>query len=365
MKVFNTYDHLLPLYLSGSNENSFINYMSKIITKYSLTNIKLPPIVMNIEDELNSNNLLNFNNIEQEESFIERLDSEVNQNYGITSINSEKLLKKIINLFQSNTSIIFVDLSFVLYIEDISEIKSKIRTIFSYFNTLLLRENFSFIFRFYLFGGERLNLFKKINEIEYEFKKAVSIFPSRKYSYLLLYLFKEEIIKCSHKLNINPYFKDEILNNELKKEEYIYKNNWITNISWQYRNRADFLPEPYTSDIKPLLVYKKIYRISYNTSNQAFWFICATYHENSIIRKLRKKTILCKIAQFLSIKTERREIYPKQKTLIYKTVYDSQIENILPIVKHPLNKNEMHGDLIHLAYDQIFYLLQEEEKHKE
>ena len=104
---------------------------------------------------------------------------------------------------------------------------------------------------------------------------------------------------------------------------------------------------------------KSIYKIYSNTEYEISWFLRAINAKNTILHELRKKTIISVISKFLSIGIKREIVRPKQKSSIYQKVYDIQVENKIPMVKWPSNEKELHGDIVHCHYDEVYNLLED------
>ena len=217
---------------------------------------------------------------------------------------------------------------------------------------------FDYIIRFYVFSGRKNNLYRKRKDCEIEFKKAIANLPNRKYSYIMLYIFKEEIVKSNISPQCNPYLLDSNLDCELHEQSKNYHNLQNTN-KWISRNKLNMFDdiEQYNPNYRPLIMSKSIYKIYSNTEYEISWFLRAINAKNTILHKLRKKTIISLISKFISIGIKREIVKPNQKDSIYQKVYDIQVENIIPMVKRPRNEKELHSDIVHCHYDEVYNLL--------
>ena len=352
----NYYDHLLSMNLSVGAINIFVHEIGAFIYKHRLSNIKLPPIIVNknenecdinIDDKLNQNLNENFKNI----------------SYSSSIYAKNKLLSNLNNTLIKIPFLCFVDFAFILPIDNISSIYLSIKQIVSKL-TFIYEPKKNFILRFYLFETNKLNLYRNIDSCKIQFKKAISTFPNRAYSYVFMYIFKEEIIKCDLSLNVNPYIKGELIDNELLKieDEYQYEQQteeWLNRNNPSYKNNNNDIIDNEQQERKkfvPVVMSSSILRISTNT-NFAFGALlrivnCST---NGKLRKLNKKTILSVIVKFLSVGIWEEMLEPKySKKIVYKKLYDSQIENIIPMLKRG---KTVHSDSVHCKYDEVYNIL--------
>lgn len=351
----NEYDHLLPLSLSCGNVNQFITSTEKFICKHSLTNIKLPPIIISKGNQNEEIENISDENLNLSENLNDHFPS--NQ-YTSNRAYSKLILNKIIALVKKSTSLRFFDLSFVIYVDSISDICIKMKYVINQFQ-FKYNDKSDFILRFYLLSGPRLNLYRNLTHCEKEFKKSIANLPNKVNSYIMMYIFKDEIVKCDVSPQQNPYYLDQILDNELNIKEKDYEKQQKGH-KWLNRNiEEENINESYSSIYRPILMTKELFKIYSNTEFEISWFLRAVNAKNSILLKLKKKTIISVISRFLSINLKKEFIQPKHKKSIYQKVYECQIENIIPMVKWPKNEKEIHSDIIHCHFDQMYNLLQD------
>ena len=352
----NEYDHLLPMNLSCGNIGQFIQSIEHFVSKHQLTNFKLPVFLIKQIDKINEDSNYTYENLNLNENLNENFP---NKCYSSSKEYSHLLLDKTITMIKGLKDLKFVDLSFAIYVEEINEINIKMKYILNKFH-FKYNNSFDYIIRFYVFSGRRLNLYRKRRECEIEFKKAIANLPNRKYSYVMLYIFKEEIVKSNISPQCNPYLLDSTLDCELDEQSKNYHNLQNTN-KWINRNKLNMFDdiEQYNPIYKPLLMSKSIYKIYSNTEYEISWFLRAINSKNTTLHKLRKKTIISLISKFISIGIKREVVKPNQKSSIYQKVYDIQVENIIPMVKRPRNEKELHSDIVHCHYDEVYNLLED------
>lgn len=344
------YDHLLPINIMSCNENVFIKRVERYIKKYSLTNMKFPPFVI-------KDGFLN-KAPEKEENFdFLKIDNMKERKRKIMIKDNSKLLDKLVLLIR-NSTLTFFDLSIVIFVQDSKDLFLKVKSFLNKFYKI--KENFDFIYHIYIFSG-RYNLIRNMKTLEKEFKRAVSCVQPKKNSYIVLHIFKQDIIKCFSS-QVNPYQKDSLLNEVREKTINQYESQKKTE-KWRFRNQEHLINDnrenqPELIKFSPLIMSKEMYKIYTNTRHEIFSLIYTTYSTHSVMKKLKKKTIMNTILQFLSIKLYKEEVKPNRNDIILKEVYDIQKENLIPMVKFPRKDNELHSDLIHCHYDHVYNLLQ-------
>jgi hypothetical protein len=171
------YEHLLPIFIQSENYENYIENIKKIIVDKKLNNIMLPPFIIKTE---NLTNLCLFANT------LNNLSSQLN----------------------------FFDLSFILYIENLEEIKNLVKNTISKFT---INSECDYNFRFYIFT--KFAISNKIQEIQKYFRQGISSAVPRKNSHIILYLFKKSLIQSLTNSNINPNIHDYLQDNLLRLEE--------------------------------------------------------------------------------------------------------------------------------------------------
>lgn len=332
------YDHLVPCHLVYNSIKIFIDYFPKFISKHKVNNIKLPPFIFK---DMKKETITNIGMKEIEigkEDFVNN-DNNVDFDY----------ITKLFEIIELNCDLHFMDMSFIIYIDSIKDIYTKIKYIIV--NLPKKQDNqFDYIIRLYLFSS--LNLCSKLSECKLYFQKALLSSQNKKNSIIMMNIFKEGIIKCDI-FTMNPRISDEkiqiILDN--KEEEY---HKFQDSNEWQYRNREESHNEKkYTL----LSLSQSLYRIYSNTQLQVMFLSYLVYSNNAKMKKLRPRTILSNITKYLSVDLITEECKPrKQRFILFKKQYDNQIENVIPIVKFPSSSEQLNQDLVHCHFDHIYNL---------
>jgi hypothetical protein len=305
----NDYDHLLPMFLLHENISSLVQNFKHFIKKHNLNNIMLPPLNIKIKEDLNA-------------------------------------LKNFIN----QTCLNFLDVSFVIFASELSDIHIQIKSISQ---NLEIKQQSDYIYRFYLFT--KFNNLTNIEEIKKELIKGISLSIPKKDSYIILYLFIPKYVKL-YTPYFNPNYSDKICERILKQKDEEDQNKRKTE-EWKNRNRN----ESYNSDIKSHLITKNVLKI-YTSTNFIVWsFIYCVYSNESKIKYIKKKPILSTISKFISIRFKEKIFNdlndPKVKNIVNLSSIQNQEEFKNSYVMYPRKESEIHQDLVYLHFEQTFRLM--------
>jgi hypothetical protein len=337
----NEYDHLLPIFVQNDNFGYFLEYVKFFMKKHLLDNIKLPPIVI---DPNRSEVCISNSN----DTFAtEMTDIKLNT---MQESNKLQLLLNVVNSFKFMK---FIDISFIIFARNPEELHIQVANVIK---SIDFKFGTDFIIRFYLFSNQ--NIFgKNAEEFKNAFKKGIILAPAKTHSHMILYIFLPKIIRSVQGSNVNPLTSDEILEKELIKAAEAH-TDIISSLRGSKRTNADSRG----AGVQSIIMTKDIVKIYSKTCFQIFCLINGTYCKRSILRKIRKNTILSKIARFLSVNLYENHLdCPENqgdlKDTIFTKFYEIQQEHVIPTVKYPKNVSELHEDLPHIHFDQAYNLL--------
>jgi hypothetical protein len=210
-------------------------------------------------------------------------------------------------------------------------------TIRSIFDQLKFKNHCDYILRLYIFTDTLdHSKFKKC------LLKGLLHSHQSQNSYVIFYFFNNiDIIALDHS-GINPFIKDQLLDDALIKDERSYKyfketGEWDT----EY-NRTNI-------QITEKKLTKNMLKIYFRVNLEIYSIIYVAHTKISFTHKLKKKPILNKLFEFLYLNIKDKIYNEVSKNVIYLNYYNIQKENS--------NPSENYNDLIHIKYDQIFNLL--------